>query len=92
MSLFPGTKQQREQDDEDEGSLPQGGANPANGREKIESSAEALRERHSPHIFPSRIKFQSQNRAGNCAGKILEYGQQSSVRFSRIRYQGPFNT
>ncbi|GEM_PF-2921276 len=39
--------------DEDEGSPLQDGANPGESRGKIERSAEALRECHSPLSFPS---------------------------------------
>ncbi len=40
-------------DDEDEGSPPRGGANPGVfHQEKIERSAEALRECHAPTLFP----------------------------------------
>jgi len=39
--------------DEDEGSPITIGVNPGLIREKIEKSAEALRERHSPNSFPS---------------------------------------
>ena len=43
-------------DDEDEGSLLRGRVNPdRKRREKIERSADALRERHNPDSFPSEI-------------------------------------
>ncbi len=56
------------QDDEDEGSLPQGRVNPGEKyREKIEWSADALRGCHNPAFFPS--EYNSANNALRATGR-----------------------
>jgi len=45
------------------------------GQEKIDSSAEALRVRHHPFIFPSEIKTPPQRCVSNCADKNTGNGE-----------------